>query len=56
MQLVFKNEGKKVIKVLIYIFEVCIIDGMVYLIEIKVLDVLKLNFGDIKMIKFNMSF
>lgn len=55
MQLVLKNEGKKAIKVPTYTFEVRTADGTVYPVETKALDALKLNPGDIKTIKLNMS-
>lgn len=53
MQFVLKNEGKKVIKVPTYTFEVRTADGTIYPIETKALDTLKLNPGDIKTIKLN---
>ncbi|MCG7379547.1 hypothetical protein MH215_21340 [Paenibacillus sp. ACRSA] len=53
MQFVFKNEGKKAIKVPTYTFEIRTEDGTVYPIDTKALDSLKLNPGDIKTIKLN---
>lgn len=45
MQMVFKNEGKKAIKVPAYSFEVRTDDGTINPIETKALDNLKLNPG-----------
>ncbi|WP_339179871.1 hypothetical protein [Paenibacillus sp. FSL R5-0701] len=53
MQFVLKNEGKKVIKVPTYTFEVRTADGTIYPVETKALETLKLNPGDIKTIKLN---